>query len=296
MEAFHPKKASFISRLLSHPALHISIIFVLVFIAVAYIRSQKQQTFLQQVAQMPKGPAVLKKSNSNELPNQVAEEPIAPESNQPPSSPENNEKNVVLTSLSSNLVNELTPVTQETKTATHTLKAIYTEVDKTILNRWVTNMQSIGQYFEADFKIGVLPQIQKELESDKSIVSYDSFEKKMDLTQQKIDWFTGKSTDGADLGFRQQMMATEIDRGVIKVELKIVRTIIATDPKSFELDIDLPPQSGLVIWGILPKSFSFSPEESLNPASFFQVFKSERYKNQRTEFTIVYLFDTPSPK
>lgn len=306
METFNPKKGSSLTKIFLHPALHIAIIFVLVFIAVSYIRNQRKETFLQQVAKIPKGPTVINTSSSNTIETNTESSHQMLESEYEPSSIETSSLQAQ-TAAPANLAHSAAPAFEsaindthiaptESKLPTTTLRVLYSEIDTTTLNKWIPKMQSSGQYFEGEVKAGELPNIQKEIELDRSIVVLDKVEKKFDRSQTKVDWFLGKNESEEELGLRTQVAVNELDRGALKVDLKVLRVIESTDPKMFELDFELTPNAGIALWGLLSKGLTLPQEELANPTSFFQILKSERYKNQRTEFTILYVFDRSHPK
>jgi len=154
-------------------------------------------------------------------------------------------------------------------------------------------MQAAGQYAEADWRMGMLPNLEKRIAEDRSIVTLESAEKSFDSNHSTHEWFNGKSSDGQEFGIKTSLSLRDWDGSQVRGEIKIVRTLDSSDLKVIESDLEAPPSAGWVIWKVLNPKANLSREFFLDPKSFFQIYRSARFKNERSDFTIFLVFDTP---
>lgn len=324
METFQPSEPPLIKQLLLHPAFHIALIVTLVFLTVTYIKQRENRSFLSRVEKIPKGPSVLEKNPSppsETSPPEATPPPVSESTPAPSEPPSQNPALPVATagSVGTSGVSASTgpgpgqaalvaPSPSPTAMATDKsvaatdrgptihMKVLYAEVDTTTLGRWVPRMQASGQFASSDFKMGVLPDIQREVSSDRSIVVMDTVEKTFDNSHTTQDWFIGKNEADTALGFRTRITMMGVDRFPLRAEIRMIRVLETTDPRSFEADFELPAKAGWTFWDIAPNQYRPPEDEILNPQSFFQIFKSPRFKSNRTSFTMLFLFDKPSSK
>lgn len=315
MENFTPKSPSVGKQILMHPALHISLIFVVVFVAVAYIKGHERKTFLEQVEKMPTGRAVIEatptpSSEALPTPQEVAggggpatsaETPHAsatPISVANATAPQAVRTGQLPTdaapaghALTTN--GTLNPSAEDQKRATK-VHVIYAEVDDLTLKKWIPEMQAAGQYAEADWRMGMLPNLEKRIAEDRSIVTLESVEKSFDGNRPSQEWFNGKSGDGQEFGLKTALSLREWDGSQVHGEIKITRVLDSSDLKVIESDLEAPPKAGWVIWKVLNPKAVVSRDLLEDTKSLFQIYKSARFKNERSDFTIFLVFDTPA--
>lgn len=293
METFKPAEKSFISRALVHPALHIGLVFVLVFLAVVLIKSRERKSFLAQVDSMPSGVRVVERTPTPvviEQPTPVAVAEQAPAVPSPPSAP-------ALPSAQSFVAASATVATPAPEASRKlNMKLIVAEVDQLTLQKWVPEMQNAGQYSDLDFKMGVLPDLQKKMASDRSIVELQTIQRVFDSSRLSHEWFIGHTGETGETGFRMIVSVADPERFPLKGEIKMLRTVEATDPKSFEAEFELTQQSGWVFWNILSPKFQPPADLLQDMQSFFQIYRSARYKSLRSDFTLFFVFDNSASK
>jgi hypothetical protein len=329
MESFQPTEVSLVGRILLHPALHVSAIVILVIVAVAYIKvkNREKQSFLAQVGRLQNGPVILDREAPVE-PDATSLEPTSSDENlaaqdpnldMKPSEDQNSRVGFAPTSNSTaaSLTQESTASTAagssdngvnlpgSNSEATNSpgsaknpraselkVKIIYAEVDNSTLARWAQRMQSTGQYHQSDFRMGMLPNIEKEMASDRSIVTLDKVEKSFENAIQQ-EWFVGKTIRDQAIGFKTVMSASAPERGdTIRAEVRVTRNFAEDgDPRSFEAEFEAPPQAGWVFADILNRQYRLEPQDEMNPSSIFQIFTFPRFKNLQTQFAMLFIFD-----
>lgn len=330
MENFQPLQASLLSRILWHPALHVSAIVILVLIAVTYIKvkDRQKQSFLAQVEQMQNSPLVLEKSQAPAQSQAAESQPsIAPTPEAtatPEESKENNlvatnantdsasrnfmaasksgAKNVVVTASAAVLdsaavgggsaaaENENSNDTKAIPKNPLKVRVFYAEVPVAAIDRWSARMQSTGQFQSTDFRMGVLPNIEQEINADRSIVILDRIEKRFDKGD-TVEWSVGRTSREQFAGLKTNLTLTLTERETFRGEVKVIRQIETTDPRTFEADFEAPPKAGWVFTDLLPHQFRLDPEDEMNPKSIFKIFNSPRFKNLTTQFTLLFVFD-----
>lgn len=176
------------------------------------------------------------------------------------------------------------------------MKLIAAEVDQLTLQKWVPEMQNAGQYSDLEFKMGVLPDIQKKMASDRSIVELQTVQRTFDSSRSSHEWFIGHTVDGVEMGFRMNVTIADSERFPLKGEIKMIRTIEAGDPKSFEAEFELTQQAGWVFWNLLSPKFQPPTDMLHDMQSFFQIYRSARYKSLRSDFTLFFVFDNSASK
>jgi hypothetical protein len=315
MENFTPKPQSFGSQLLSHPALHISMIFIVVFVAVAYIKGHEKKTFLEQVEKIPTGLAVIEPTPP---PQQKEVALTASAQLPPPPGPEQPATNTapVSTATPSNIPTPTASPATHSALATETtigakallggsaaadeqrrstkVRIVYAEVDDLTLKKWIPEMQAAGQYAEADWRMGMLPNIEKKMAEDRSIVTLETIEKSFDGSHLNHEWFSGKSGDGQEAGLKASLNLRDWEGPQIRGEIKVTRSLDNSDLKVIESDLESPPKAGWVIWKVLNPKANVARELLDDPKSLFQIYRSARFKNERSDFTIFLVFDTPA--
>jgi hypothetical protein len=176
------------------------------------------------------------------------------------------------------------------------MKIIYAEVDEMTLKRWVPEMQASGFYSDTGWSVGMLPQIEKRMTEDRSIINLESVEKKMDPQHANAYWITGKQSESTSVGFSGNM-ALALDENELrsfKGNIKIQRNLDGAEPRVLETDFELPKKAGLVFWRVLNPKMPVPTDFMADTGSFFQIYRSARFKNQRSDFTIFVVLDTPS--
>ncbi len=340
MESFQPTQVSLVGRIFLHPALHISLIVVLVVVAVGYIKAKnrEKQSFLAQVERLQNGPVILDRTEPTpdkpETTNTTAAIPDAtPTATPSPTTdanalasqdpnlemkPSNDQSSrvgfVPPTSSTTALGQESSvasasqpPPTPEAGAAANSrsprasglkVKAIYAEVDNTTMARWSQRMQAAGQYSQqSDFRMGLLPNIEKEMAADRSIVTLDKVEKSFESNPQQ-EWFVGKTIRDQAIGFKTNLSLSPSERGdALHGEIRVTRNFAEEgDPRSFEGEFEAPPLAGWVFADILSRQYRIEPQEEMNPTSIFQIFTFPRFKNLQTQFAMLFIFERPTSR
>jgi hypothetical protein len=307
MDTFKPAEPSMMSQILGHPAVHISFIFIAVFFAVVFIKSREKESFLSQVEKIPKGVAVIEKLPPPEA--EFAENPPPPPPSQPlpqtPPPPSSMPTAASAASASPAVAGARgsAPISPGTRglvaeDAKHQTKVrvIYAEIDDLTLKKWVPEMQAAGQYSEADWRMGILPNIEKKMAEDRSIVTFETIQKSFDNRNPTAEWLVGKQIDQGDFGIKTTLSLMNPESSQVKAEMRLIRNIDNTDVKVMDSDFELPAKAGWVIWKVLNPKSNPPRELLVDPKSFFQIYKSARFKNGRSDFTILLVFDTPSTR
>ncbi len=320
MENFQPRQTSLLSRILLHPALHISAIVILVLIAVTFIKvkNRQKQSFLAQVEQMQNGPVVLEREQpgskveslapiptatasqtpelvvSNEDPNlKMANASEAAVSNNSPTAGSLNSKNFIAApgpSVLGTTATESEAAAEKKPKAVIKVRVFYAEVSVATIDRWSARMQSTGQFQNTDFRMGVLPNIEQEINSDRSIVILDRVEKRFEQSP-SLEWSVGRTSRDQFVGLKTNLGLKLTEQESLRGEIKVTRQIETTDPRTFEADFEAPPKAGWVFADLLPHQYRLDPEDEISPKSIFKIFNSPRFKNLTTQFTLLFVFD-----
>lgn len=312
MENFTPKTPSMGSQILTHPALHISAIFIIVFVAVAYIKGREKKSFLEQVEKMPTGRAVIEATPTPETSTNptdsgaLAANSATPDTTtagaSPTTSPVANAPAATPMSARALVPTETAPAGRalmagasvDEQKRTTKVRVIYAEVDDLTLKKWIPEMQAAGQYAEAEWRMGMLPNLEKKIAEDRSIVTLETIEKSYDGAHPTHEWFNGKSGDGQEFGLKTSLSLREWDGSQVHGEIRVTRTLDSSDLKVIETDLEAPPKAGWVFWKVLNPKAVVSRDLLEDTKSFFQIYKSARFKNERSDFTIFLVFDTPA--
>lgn len=303
MDNFKPAAPSFWQEVFGHPALHIGVIAILVFLAVTYIKKKHdRENFLAQVEKIPTGVAVVEKKALERSAPQTgntsseAQSSFAPPPPQtPPGNPANGGGNGGALNVSQELPAAAAKAmnTEESRAGTR-VRVIYAEIDDLTLKKWVPEMQAAGFYSESEWKMGLLPNIERKLAEDRSIITFETVQKPMDPGHLNQEWFLGKNLEGNEMGLRTAVSVADPEAPSIRGDLRVTRLMGPGDPKVIESEFELPPKAGWVVWKVLNPKLNPPMEFLADVKSFFQIYRSARFKSGRSDFTILLLFDTPS--
>jgi hypothetical protein len=202
--------------------------------------------------------------------------------------------------------NERASRTQDAKINPNRALVVYAEVDRTLLNVWLDEMRTSGQYRSFDdVSMGVLNQEFSKLKSSPGFKILQQTEHILKGSPANFDWFAGThKTQNLDneMGFFSALAISEIKEGQVRGEFEIQRAFRdPADPTktmervSFGSGFELAPGSVYLIRGLLPRKFltNLTPDNQSDP--FLSIFNSRNFENGQTEFTLILDFDKSGP-
>lgn len=321
MPSYQPAALSFFSRIFLNPAVHIGSIVILVIIAILYIKGQQRRTALLdqhlQTERLSRGPVIIDRDEATSaklVPQSSGEQaqaeatsarataPPAPTPTLPPPPP------LPAATVARSTESNFLPPPPALPAASPSLAArslnknafkvrvLLAEVETSTLDRWAMKMQAGGQYdAQSDFRMGALANIQKEVDSDRSIVIYETQERSFDSSP-NIELVHGRMNGDQVVGFKTSLSLAAAEKEAPQVEVRVMRTLEPTDPRTFEAEFEVPNRGGWLFSNILSHQYRPYTEDEMNPKSFFQILSSDRFKKLRTQFTMIFVFDRPNGK
>lgn len=315
MESFRPQKPPLMGRILGSALFQISFVFIIVFVAIFYIRQKQKEELASRVEFLKGGPLIVEKSftpnagatteSSTATASEVQPTPPPPPPAMAPPPPATPPQTAVAGSLpQENRALETAP--DRAKSTQHTkMRLIYAEVDKTTLDILREEAQASGQYTDfGDFKAGALSATRK-VTRERGVRVL--FREEKDITQQgqPQSWFTGTTGTGGEplLGFQGVAAIETTARGQIKGEVEVHRLFRESlDPNSPPVSRPYPATSFELNPGMtwmMSLNLPMVPQEEAGKTEtdgVLRIFQSPQFKSGRTEFTLFIEFDTPAPK
>ena len=317
-------------KILSNPFFHVSIIFVLVFLSIIFIRQHQKNELAARVEFLKGGPVVVERTKSTGnreiTPSATQAEPAA--TNNEPSSNLNQDhsSNTNMAAAQIEEQERSLPSTSSTSSSSTTLAAAamaarnetapagkmkmiisYVEVDQNVLNSWIDESRATGMLRPFDnVDVGPLLQVEQKVKGYTGVKLLQKIERTLDTSNGSQEWFVGTHHGlGLDneMGFFSSLLLTESKDGLIHGEIEVQRAF--RDPKdtsrvmeriSYGSNFELPPGAGLFLTRLMPRKYVAEMDESMNPDPVLNIFKSQRFISGLTEFTLVVQFVTPESK
>ncbi len=329
MKNFKPIEPAVWKKVLANPFFHVSLIFVLVAVAVVFVRKQQQEDLKARVEYLKGGPVIVEKSNeasspyneneANSTDGSVSEANAAsnvqlsasadaqsalagqPTSETPLPQPAKSNS----AAFAANSANPAsTPESGKSKILHMTVQ--YAELDRTTLAAWMEEMRASGQLRQFDsVNTGPIAKISDKIKNAKGFKLLQKIERNLDLNNPNYEWFVGthKGTDPDNEMGLFTSVTTQGDGkdGLTRGEVEIQRAF--RDPKdptktmervSFGGPFELTAGSAFLAVGLIPRKFVTDLDDDLNSDRFLSIFKSTAFRNRESEFTLLIEFDTPT--
>ncbi len=327
MKLYRPKSTPVWKKILTHPLLHVSFIFLLVFASIVFIRERRREELRARVEYLKGGPVLVEReqassvqvSASTDAQAALAESPeksqevatsVSPagsaaatgptttiasvESGPPPASPPSLP---TATSLLSK-----TAKSSDSKVSKKFV-TVYAEIDSRILNTWVDEMRATGQLRSFDeASMGPLLQINQKLKSARGIKILSRVEHQMAPSVLSLEWFVGTHRGAEpenEIGFYSSLALGDSKDGVIRGDIEVQRAFREPpggagkpiERVSFSSPFELPAGAGYLMRGILPKRFATELDEEANPDPALSILKSRNFASGETEFVFLLEFE-----
>lgn len=328
METYRPAPPPLWKQLLVNPAFLIALTFGIVMGSVGYIRMKQREEVASRAALLKSGPIIVEQGRETPSPESasnasmegppadsaraaVSEPPPPPPaptvaadataSSSAPAAAGGAAATVVPTSKS------LASASPETKTSDAkaekkiVVNAYYTEVDKQALAQLIEEAQAGGQFTDfGDFKSGAIAGVADRLGTAQGVKVLQKVSKSFDSKSFQQQWFVGnRSANEEDVGLTTLVVIEPSSDNHIRGEVEILRSLHegaeGVIKKSYPISgFDLSPKWGWMVSLTLPRVEQF-PDEEIGQEGLLRLFKSSRFKNGDTEFTLFLDFDSRSP-
>lgn len=321
MDNFKPVPASPLKKILVSPLFHILIIALIVVASVVAIKQRQKEELQARIEFLKSGPVMVERQNpvSAEPQTEISVSPeaeagLSADQNIPPApAPAMPGQQMAVDSAASTANPQMAaaPVDRMAlagRSAGAPLKMVasYLEVDRRILAAWMEEAKTTGQQrvFE-NVTMGPLLQAATKLQATQGIRVLQTVERNLDPNNPSQEWFVG-THQGNDpeqqMGFFSSLALAEIRTGMIRGDIEVQRAFRnPRDPTrvlervSFGSPFELSTGTAYILSGLLPRSYVTNLPVETNPDPFLQVFKSQNFINEQSEFTLVLQFVTPAP-
>jgi hypothetical protein len=328
MNIYRPLSTPIWKKTITHPLLHVTLIFLLVLASVLFIRQRHNEELRARVEYLKSGPVLMERQQASSVQVSASPDaesalagkasPVPPEETtmsasalaQPPPSLPNPPPPPPETTLSPGPTNLQKTAKSADSRSAKKFVTIYAEIDSRILNAWVDEMRSTGQLrtFDDAF-MGPLPQVSQKLKSGRGVKILSRMEHQMAPSVLSLEWFVGthRGDPENEIGFFSSLALGDSKDGVVRGDIEVQRAF--REPQggagkpiervSFGSPFELAPGAGYLMRGILPRRFATELDEEANPDPALAVLKSRSFASGETEFAFILEFEpsaAASPK
>jgi hypothetical protein len=310
MESYRPQKPPLMGRIVGSAFFQISFVFLIVFVAIFYIRQKQKEELASRVEFLKGGPLIVEKTFTPNPPAQAESSPppvATAEAPPPPPPPPPTQATVP---ASAAMAMQTPPaVSDKAKNPSQNtlvkMHLLYAEVDKVTMDMLRQESQATGQYTDfGDFKAGAIPATRK-VTRERGVRILHREEKNFTQANPSQNWLTGPASANGEfhLGFSSAAAVEVTQKGLIKGEIEIHHTFHENnDPNEPPVSRPYPSTSFELNPGMSwMMSLSVPPVQQEEPGKtesdgIMRIFQSPQFKSGRTEFTLFIEFDTSSPK
>lgn len=318
MDTFKPAKAPGWKRLLTNPFVHISFVFILVFVAFVFIRQKQNEDLANRVAFLKGGPLIVEQKaedteNSQEesasLSDSTSEEAKAESNNivaapaesaasAAPTPPVAGSESAVAKSAPSAALANNNSVTKSIPT----VSIQYLEIENETLQAWSEEARASNTLnrFEEAVVWGSVNNAEEKLKNKKGIKYFEEFNyKNLERGAAQFQVFRGthKGEDPEqEMGLLADIYA-QVEDNLVHLDIEIQRSwreeslTSALKKKSYNINMDLAAGSAAFLSGLLPHKIPFNLTPDLNPDTYLQIYRSKSFQERASEFTLLIKFD-----
>lgn len=323
MDTYKPKPTSAVKKILASPFFHITIIAAIVFASVVVIKQRQKEELQSRINFLKSGPVMVERQSSGPAQSEVsitneAQNSLVEDSNtstdssnaqeMTPAAMENSQSLSAANSASTTtLPTNATSTTMRSSTATGPLRMMvrYLEIDKSLITAWNEEAKATGQQriFQG-VTMGPLLQAATKLQAP-GVKVLQTVERVLDPTNPGVEWFLGThqgSDMEAQMGFFSSLVLNEFRENLYRGDIEVQRAFRnPNDPTriiervSFGSPFEITGTSAYLMSGILPPLYATNLPAEANADPLLQIFRSQKFINNQSEFTLVIQFATSRP-
>lgn len=302
MQSFKPKAESSFFKFLKNPILHVLILFA----AATYFgrqilqnrEPQKWTATSSRYQGIPNNPASASKTTINETSTTSSVSNTSTDSTDNTTTASTSQSQSSAKSADSNQLADLKnkeiqvavsnqPTANETKIDINApvFRVTFVEISNDTLNRWMTDSASQGQYQNiSDFSVGFLNEFRKRTDLNFQVLK--SFDKKVQLGQIETELSGRLTEDGSQMmGLTTSIDYKSHDNNGLRGLVTLARNQ-RMSRENFPIEFELNKGAALYIVGFLKRNH-FQNERDILSTAPFQIYKSNDFMTQKTEFVIV---------
>ncbi len=303
MQNFRSKPKPLQSRLLANPVVHISVMFMLVFMGTMYIVRQQQKQEISRRVEYLKGGPLYSETRDDAKPAKAkpvanAESP-APQAAPPPPASANSAAlpaSATTPPAATSQIAAATTAKSETTerraipAKTLKIKAYYTLVPSNLLNQ-IQMEQPIVQ-FGPVFRMG---QIRNASQIIAKADVLDSAEVKFEGESNEVTWIAGDRVADGFLGLQNHLVVHNQDDGTYRGEIEILRALPedasqTVTPVSFSGEFATTSGSAVMVSMVLPR-FQPPPRSIASASKFFRFYRTTDFVSKNSEFVMFLVFE-----